>query len=255
VKSSRRAIEPPRSPRRGPPRRLPSDAIPRSRARPIAWERPRRRRNSPRRNQRAPSRSPRRRLTPPRQRPRFSAVTRSGAPWGRAASAPSISATTAKTRRTWLLACFGYPAAYEDARRAACAGLGLLDDLKAIGGQFLHGHHHHTILPRRRHRTARSFSTARPRKPRKLIRGSRPTRTSCDRPAGPTRSAASVTTRSLRSSAGARAGRSRPRVINCVALPLTDDKDAKGDAVARHRRRRPRHAQRGQEGHEGVCSP
>jgi serine/threonine protein kinase/predicted ATPase len=33
-----------------------------------------------------------------------------------------------------LLACFGYPVAYEDAaRRAALAGLGLLDDLKALG--------------------------------------------------------------------------------------------------------------------------
>jgi serine/threonine protein kinase/predicted ATPase len=41
-----------------------------------------------------------------------------------------------------LLACFGYPVAHEDAaRRAARAGLGLLDDLKAIGGKLLPGHH------------------------------------------------------------------------------------------------------------------
>jgi predicted ATPase/class 3 adenylate cyclase len=39
-----------------------------------------------------------------------------------------------------LLACFGYPVAYEDAaRRGARAGLGLLDSLKAFGWQHLHG--------------------------------------------------------------------------------------------------------------------
>jgi class 3 adenylate cyclase/tetratricopeptide (TPR) repeat protein len=40
-----------------------------------------------------------------------------------------------------LLACFGYPVAYEDApRRAAAAGLGLLNDLKSLSGQLLPGH-------------------------------------------------------------------------------------------------------------------
>jgi class 3 adenylate cyclase/tetratricopeptide (TPR) repeat protein len=40
-----------------------------------------------------------------------------------------------------LLACFGYPVAFEDAaRRAACAGLGLLNDLSALTGKLLRGH-------------------------------------------------------------------------------------------------------------------
>jgi class 3 adenylate cyclase/tetratricopeptide (TPR) repeat protein len=39
-----------------------------------------------------------------------------------------------------LLACFGYPVAYEDAApRAARTGLGLLDDLRALGGRLLPG--------------------------------------------------------------------------------------------------------------------
>jgi class 3 adenylate cyclase/tetratricopeptide (TPR) repeat protein len=38
-----------------------------------------------------------------------------------------------------LVACFGYPVAHEDAgRRAAGAGLRLVDDLRALGGQFRH---------------------------------------------------------------------------------------------------------------------
>jgi serine/threonine protein kinase/predicted ATPase len=41
-----------------------------------------------------------------------------------------------------LLACFGFPVAHEDAaRRAVRAALALLDHLKAIGGQLLHGHY------------------------------------------------------------------------------------------------------------------
>ena len=42
--------------------------------------------------------------------------------------------TVVQCNEEGLLACFGYPVAYEDAaRRAALAGLGLLDDLKALG--------------------------------------------------------------------------------------------------------------------------
>jgi class 3 adenylate cyclase/tetratricopeptide (TPR) repeat protein len=49
--------------------------------------------------------------------------------------------TVVQCNEQGLLACFGYPVAYEDAaRRSACAGLGLLDDLKALSGQLLHGH-------------------------------------------------------------------------------------------------------------------
>jgi class 3 adenylate cyclase/tetratricopeptide (TPR) repeat protein len=49
--------------------------------------------------------------------------------------------TVVQCNEQGLLACFGYPVAYEDAaRRAARAGLGLLDDLRAIGGQILRGH-------------------------------------------------------------------------------------------------------------------
>jgi serine/threonine protein kinase len=41
-----------------------------------------------------------------------------------------------------LLVCFGYPVAHEDAaRRAARTGLGILDDLKALGEQLLREHH------------------------------------------------------------------------------------------------------------------
>ncbi|MFL5245209.1 MAG: AAA family ATPase [Gemmataceae bacterium] len=40
-----------------------------------------------------------------------------------------------------LLACFGYPVAYEDAaHRAARAGLRLLDEVKALGGTLCHAH-------------------------------------------------------------------------------------------------------------------
>ena len=40
-----------------------------------------------------------------------------------------------------LLACFGYPVAYEDAAgRAARAGLGILEDMKALGEQLRRGH-------------------------------------------------------------------------------------------------------------------
>jgi class 3 adenylate cyclase len=40
-----------------------------------------------------------------------------------------------------LLACFGFPVAYEDgAPRAARAGLGILEELKALGGQFRREH-------------------------------------------------------------------------------------------------------------------
>jgi class 3 adenylate cyclase/predicted ATPase len=49
--------------------------------------------------------------------------------------------TVVQCNEQGLLACFGYPVAYEDAaRRAACAGLGLLDGLKALRGQLLPGH-------------------------------------------------------------------------------------------------------------------
>ncbi|HKB36014.1 MAG TPA: protein kinase, partial [Gemmataceae bacterium] len=49
--------------------------------------------------------------------------------------------TVVQCNEQGLLACFGYPVAYEDAtRRAACAGLGLVDALKALSGQLLHGH-------------------------------------------------------------------------------------------------------------------
>jgi class 3 adenylate cyclase/predicted ATPase len=48
--------------------------------------------------------------------------------------------TVVQCNEEGLLACFGYPVAYEDAaRRAALAGLGLLDDLKALGERLRRG--------------------------------------------------------------------------------------------------------------------
>jgi class 3 adenylate cyclase/predicted ATPase len=45
--------------------------------------------------------------------------------------------TVVQCNEQGLLACFGYPVAHEDAaRRAAEAGLRLLEDVKALGGQF-----------------------------------------------------------------------------------------------------------------------
>jgi predicted ATPase/class 3 adenylate cyclase len=50
--------------------------------------------------------------------------------------------TVVQCNEQGLLACFGYPVAFEDAaRRAATTGLGLLDDLKALGGQLFQRHH------------------------------------------------------------------------------------------------------------------
>jgi class 3 adenylate cyclase/tetratricopeptide (TPR) repeat protein len=52
-----------------------------------------------------------------------------------------LDGTVVQCNEQGLLACFGYPVAYEDAApRAARVGLGLLDDFKAIGGPPLHGH-------------------------------------------------------------------------------------------------------------------
>ena len=49
--------------------------------------------------------------------------------------------TVVQCNEEGLLACFGYPVAYEDAaRRAALAGLGLLEDLKALGERLRRGH-------------------------------------------------------------------------------------------------------------------
>ncbi len=49
--------------------------------------------------------------------------------------------TVVQCNEQGLLACFGYPVAYEDAaRRAARAGLRLLDDVKALGGQLRNAH-------------------------------------------------------------------------------------------------------------------
>ena len=49
--------------------------------------------------------------------------------------------TVVQCNEQGLLACFGYPVAYEDAaRRAARAGLGLLDDMKALGEQLRREH-------------------------------------------------------------------------------------------------------------------
>ena len=49
--------------------------------------------------------------------------------------------TVVQCNEQGLLACFGYPVAYEDAaRRAARAGLGLLEDLKALGEQLRREH-------------------------------------------------------------------------------------------------------------------
>jgi class 3 adenylate cyclase/tetratricopeptide (TPR) repeat protein len=48
--------------------------------------------------------------------------------------------TVVQCNEQGLLACFGYPVAYEDAaRRGARTGLGLIDDLKALGDQLRHG--------------------------------------------------------------------------------------------------------------------
>jgi serine/threonine protein kinase/predicted ATPase len=47
--------------------------------------------------------------------------------------------TVVQCNEQGLLACFGYPVAFEDAAtRAARAGLSLLDNVKALGGQFRH---------------------------------------------------------------------------------------------------------------------
>ena len=49
--------------------------------------------------------------------------------------------TVVQCNEQGLLACFGYPVAYEDAaRRAARAGLGILDDMKALGEQLRREH-------------------------------------------------------------------------------------------------------------------
>jgi class 3 adenylate cyclase/tetratricopeptide (TPR) repeat protein len=49
--------------------------------------------------------------------------------------------TAVQCNEQGLVACFGFPVAFEDAaRRAALAGLGLLDDLMAIGRRLLPGH-------------------------------------------------------------------------------------------------------------------
>ena len=49
--------------------------------------------------------------------------------------------TVVQCNEQGLLACFGYPVAYEDAaRRAARAGLGLLEDLKALGERLRREH-------------------------------------------------------------------------------------------------------------------
>jgi predicted ATPase/class 3 adenylate cyclase len=50
--------------------------------------------------------------------------------------------TIVQCNQQGLLVCFGYPVAYEDAaRRAARTGLGILDDLKALGEQLRREHH------------------------------------------------------------------------------------------------------------------
>lgn len=49
--------------------------------------------------------------------------------------------TVVQCNEQGMLACFGYPVAYEDAaRRAARAGLRLLDEVKVFGGQLRHAH-------------------------------------------------------------------------------------------------------------------
>ena len=49
--------------------------------------------------------------------------------------------TVVQCNEQGLLVCFGYPVAYEDAaRRAARAGLGILEDLKALGEQLRREH-------------------------------------------------------------------------------------------------------------------
>jgi class 3 adenylate cyclase/tetratricopeptide (TPR) repeat protein len=54
----------------------------------------------------------------------------------------SFDGTIVQCNEQGLQACFGYPVAHEDAARcAARAGLGLLDNLKILGGQLLAGHH------------------------------------------------------------------------------------------------------------------
>ena len=49
--------------------------------------------------------------------------------------------TVVQCNEQGLLVCFGYPVAYEDgARRAAQTGLGILDDMKALGERFRREH-------------------------------------------------------------------------------------------------------------------
>ena len=49
--------------------------------------------------------------------------------------------TVVQCNEQGLLACFGYPVAYEDAaRRAARAGLGILEELKALGERLRREH-------------------------------------------------------------------------------------------------------------------
>jgi serine/threonine protein kinase/tetratricopeptide (TPR) repeat protein len=51
----------------------------------------------------------------------------------------SLDGTVVQCNETGLLACFGYPVAYEDsARRAARAGLSLLNELEELGKRFRH---------------------------------------------------------------------------------------------------------------------
>jgi class 3 adenylate cyclase len=56
-------------------------------------------------------------------------------------SARRLGGTVVQCNEQGLLVCFGYPVAYEDgARRAAQTGLGILDDMKALGARFRREH-------------------------------------------------------------------------------------------------------------------
>ena len=64
-------------------------------------------------------------------------------PSSRPASRPcaAFDGTVVQCNEQGLLVCFGYPVAYEDAaRRAAQAGLGILEDMKALGEQLRREH-------------------------------------------------------------------------------------------------------------------
>ena len=83
--------------------------------------------------------------------------------------------TVVQCNEQGLLACFGYPVAYEDAAgRAARAGLGLLDDMKALGEQFRQAQAGAESVGRHPHRAGRRGGRRRTRSRWWATRGTSP---------------------------------------------------------------------------------